>query len=88
VSGASYSATGTSWTAAAYGLTYQVYDQSAVPPLTATWEDSGARWTSLGYNGSGQLAALGEYTAGQAANGYTASDRALSYSGSRLTGVA
>lgn len=88
VTGASTSATGTSWTAQAYGLLYQVYDGTAVLPVAGTWEDSGARWTSWSYNGSGQLAGLGEYTAGQAVNGYTVSDRALSYSGTRLTGVA
>lgn len=88
VTGASTSTNGTSWTAQSYGLLYQVFDASAVSPLAGTWEDSGARWTSWSYNGSGQLSALGEYTAGQAANGYTASRRALSYSAATLTGVA
>ncbi len=87
-SGASTSPDGVTWTAQSYGLLYQVYDGTPVPPLSGTWEDSGARWTSLGYSGSGDLATLGEYTAGQAAGGYAASFRTLSYSGSILTGVA
>lgn len=87
-SGASTSTTGTSWTAQAYGLRYAVFDQTPNAPLAGTWEDSGARWTSLAYNGSAQISGLKEYTAGQAANGYTASSRALSYSGPLLTGVA
>lgn len=88
VSGASTSANGTTWTAQAYGLMFRVFDQSAVLPLAATYEDSGARWTALAYNGSGQLTGIEEYTAGQAANGYTASSRALSYTSGLLTGVA
>lgn len=86
-SGSSTSTNGTSWTAQGDGLMYQVYDQSPVAPLAATWEDSGARWTSLAYT-SGELTGLEEYTAGQAANGYTASSRALTYTGNLLTGVA
>ncbi len=86
-SGASTSATGTSWTAQSYGFAYQVLDQSPYPPLAGTWEDSGARWTSYAYT-SGQITTVGEYTAGQAANGYTATNRTLSYSGSNLVGVA
>ena len=87
VSGASTSPDGVTWTAQSYGLLYQVYDTTPVLPLTGTWEDSGARWTSYTYT-SGQLTGLEEYTAGQTAGGYTASKRALSYSGGLLTGVA
>jgi hypothetical protein len=86
-SGASTSTNGTAWTAQAYGLLYAVWDQSAVQPLAGTWEDSGARWTSLSYT-SGQVTGLNEYTAGQAATGYAVSSRALSYSGGALSGVA
>ena len=87
VSGASTSSNGTTWTAQAYGLLYQVWDQSTVAPLAGTWEDSGARWTALAYT-SGQVTGIKEYTAGQAANGYTVSARTLSWSGAFLTGVA
>ena len=87
-SGVSTSTNGTSWTSQAYGLVYAVYDQSPVPPLTGTWEDSGARWTSLAYNGSGQLTGLKEFTAGQSAAGYTVSSRALAYADGLVTGVA
>lgn len=86
-SGAATSANGTSWTAQAYGLLYQVRDQSPVAPLAGTWEDSGARWTALAYT-SGELTGIEEYTAGQAANGYTVSSRALTYTGNLLSGVA
>lgn len=85
-SGASTSTNGTSWTAQAYGLTFVVFDGTAVPPLAGTWEDSGARWTFLGYSG-GQLSLIKEFTAGQTVPGYTASSRALSYTSGLLTGV-
>lgn len=87
-SGASTSTNGTSWTAQTYGLLYQVWDQTPAAPVTGTWEDSGARWTSLAYNGSGQLARVQEYTAGQTTTGYAAVSRTLSYTSGLLTGVA
>lgn len=86
-SGASTSPDGTTWTAAAYGFTYQVFDQTPNLPLAGTWEDSGARWTWLTYT-SGLITGTQEYTQGQIANGYTAAKRVLSYSGTLLTGVA
>jgi hypothetical protein len=89
VTGASTSTTGTSWTAQSYGLLHQAWDGTPVPPLAGTWEDSGARWTALACNGSGQLTGIEEYTAGQTATGYAVSSRALSYSAAGLlTGVA
>lgn len=88
VTGASTSANGTVWTPQAFGLLYKVFDGTPVMPLAGTWEDSAARWTALAYNGSGQLTGIEEYTAGQAANGYAASARALSYTSGMLTGVA
>ena len=87
-SGTSTSTNGTAWTAQAYGLLYQIWDQTPVQPLAGTWEDTGARWTSCGYDAGGQLSAVREYTAGQAANGYTASSRALTWAAGDLTGVA
>lgn len=86
-SGASASSDGVTWTAQTYGLLFSVRDQNAQGPLAGTYEDSGARWTSLAYNASGDLTQIEEYTAGQTAGGYTASSRALSYSGQFLTGV-
>lgn len=86
-SGASTSTNGTSWTAQTYGLLYQVWDQTVVLPLLGTYEDAGARWVLLSYSG-GDLSGIKEFTAGQAANGYTVSSRALTYSGYELTGVA
>lgn len=86
-SGAATSSNGTSWAAAAYGLMFQMFDQSASGLLTHTWEDAGARWTSLGYNGSNQLTSLKEYTVAQA-SGYLQSARTLSYSNNLLIGIA
>ena len=86
-SGAYTSPDGTTWTSQAYGLQYQIYDQSAAGPLTAIWEDGGARWSWLNINGAGQLAQLSEYTVAQA-SGYVQADRNLSYSGTLLSGVA
>lgn len=87
-SGASVSASGTGWTAQAYGLLYAVYDQSATGALAATWEDSGARWTAAGYNAGGQLATWNEFTTGQSAAGYAGSGRTLTWTSGLLTGVA
>jgi hypothetical protein len=86
-SGASTSSNGTSWTAQSYGLMYAVWDQTVVTPLLGTWEDSGARWVHWSYS-SGLVSSIKEYTAGQAANGYTASVRSLTYTDGLLTGVA
>jgi hypothetical protein len=86
VTGCSTSSNGTSWTAQAFGLLYQVYDQTGSGNLTHTWEDSGARWTGLTYT-SNQISGLVEYTAAQA-SGYIESNRALTYSSGQLVGVA
>lgn len=85
--GASTSPDGVTWTPAAYGLMYQVLDQSATGPLTGIVEDGGARWTQLTYNSAGQLTGIAEFTAGQA-GAYLYSSRALTYSGGLLIGVA
>lgn len=91
VSGASTSTNGTTWTAQTYGLLYTVYDQSIITPLTATWEDAGARWTWFNYNTNGTISQFTEYTVSQGTNNYVQSDRNLTYGGSPaivLTGVA
>jgi hypothetical protein len=87
VTGASTSANGTTWAAQAYGLLYQVFNQSTTGSPTHTFEDSGARWTSLGYSASNQLTKLAEYTVAQS-SGYIQANRTLTYSGTSLTGVA
>lgn len=77
-SGASTSTNGTSWTAQAYGLAYNRFDQSAVPPLVHTWEDSGLRWTS--FQSSADLpTGFQEYTVAQGANQYVYSGRTIGY---------
>ena len=88
VTGAATSTNGTTWTAQSYGLLFQVYDQAATGLPTATWEDSGARWTAKTYTTPGEIATLAEYTAGQTSAGYLQSYRSLSYSSGLLTGVA
>ena len=84
--GASTSPDGVTWTPAAYGLMYQVLDQSSTGPLTAIVEDDGARWTQLTYNAAGQIAGIAEHITGQA-GGYLYSTRTLTYSGGLPTGV-
>ena len=88
VTGCSTSTNGSTWTPQAFGMLYKVFDATPVMPLAGTWEDSAARWTALGYNGSGALTGIEEYTAGQSAGGYAASSRALTYTSTLLTGVA
>lgn len=80
VSGASTSVNGTSWTAQAYGLYFSCFDQTAAPPVGHTWEDGGARWTTLSIpQATGALTGIKEYTAAQTAGDYVYSDRTLTY---------
>jgi hypothetical protein len=87
VSGASASATGTSWTAQAYGLYYALWDQSVTLPITHTYEDAGARWTTWAENANNQPASLKEYTVAQTAGDYVYSSRAMTYSSGSLIAV-
>lgn len=89
VSGASTSANGTVWAAQAFGLLYQVWDQTiSAPQVISIWEDSGARWTWFGYSGNTPIT-IAEYTAGQTvtATSYTQSYRNLTFSGSAITSI-
>lgn len=90
VTGASTSTNGTTWTAQAYGFQYQIFDQTVSGLQTASWEDSGARWTVTTYNtaaGINQLATYAEYTVAQGANAYVQSFRTLTYSNGLLAKV-
>lgn len=87
-SGVSTSTNGSTWTAQAYGFRYSVYDQTSSGLLTASWEDSGARWTANTYNANGAESSYAEYTVAQGSNQYVQSFRSLSYTGGILTGVA
>lgn len=90
-SGASTSANGSTWTGQSYGFRYNVFDQTASGLQTATWEDSGARWTASTYNTAAsinQIAAYAEYTVAQGTAQYVQSYRALTYSSGLLTKVA
>lgn len=89
-SGASSSATGTSWTAQAYGLYFSYWDRTApagAQPLH-TYADSGSRWSTWTWNASLQPATVQEYTAGQTATGYMYSSRTLTYTTGNLQTIA
>lgn len=86
VSGTSTSINGTSWTAQAYGLLFQAWDNTVVGPMLHTYEDSGARWTTFGRSASTAVNGLNEYTAAQNGGAFQ-SVRAFAYSGSDLTAV-
>lgn len=88
VTGASTSTNGSTWTAQAYGLLYQEYDQAVIQPWRHTWEDGGVRWTRTGLNGVSGIGNLWEYTAGQTATGYIASLRTFTYTNGQLTSIA
>jgi hypothetical protein len=88
---ASTSPNNSTWTAQAYGFKYQVFDQTASGLPTATWEDSGARWSVSTYNTAAsinQLSTFAEYTVAQGASQYVQSYRAFTYSNGLLTKVA
>ncbi len=85
-SGASTSANGTSWAAQAYGLYYNRFDTSVIAPLVHTYEDTGARWTTLGTNANTSASKLSEYNVTQN-SGFFQSVRSFTYSGADLTGV-
>jgi hypothetical protein len=85
-SGASTYTSGT-WTAQSYGFMYREFDQTVSGTLTAIWEDSGARWTWFGYDGSNNINAVNEYTVSQG-TGQMRSVRTVTSSGNAFaTGV-
>lgn len=86
-SGVSTSTNGTSWTAQTYGILYACYDQTAVPPLQHTWEDSNARMTHFTWNSNFTPATLEEYAVAQGTQQFVYSTRTYSYSSSNVTGV-
>lgn len=89
VSGCSTSPDGITWTPQAFGLLYEVWDQtiSGITPILS-YEDDGARWTSMVYNPDNTVAVIAEYTAGQTATGYSQSYRNITYSNGSATVVA
>lgn len=80
-SGVSTSPDGVTWTPQAYGIMYTAYDQTVIPPIVHTWEDSNARITEFFYSGNGSMADLEEYTVQQGPLAYQYSYRTFHYSG-------
>jgi hypothetical protein len=85
-SGASSSPDGVTWTSQAYGLMYQVYDDTGGGQLQFIGEDDGVRWTRLTYDAIGRVNTITEFTTAQAAGTFQ-SVRTLSYTNGALTGV-
>lgn len=83
-SGASTSTNGTTWTAQAYGLRFNVFDQSLTGQVTATWEDNGARWTSYFYNSNGQINQYAEYVVAQGSQQYLQGFRKFNYTTNQI----
>lgn len=87
-SGAAVSSNGTSWTGEAYGLMYEVYDQSGTSwPPSYLIDDGGARTAAFTYNSAGQLATITEQVVAQSGAVHY-SQRTLTYSNGLLVGVA
>lgn len=86
-SGVSTSTNGTTWTTQTYGITYVRYDQSPVPPLLHTWNDSGVRWSAFTANANNTPATLDEYTVAQGTNQYVYSARSFTYTSGSLSKV-
>lgn len=84
--GAATSPDGVTWTTQAYGLMYQVFDQSVSGRIQFIFEDGGARWTQFTYNAAGQYSTITESTTAQnGVNFY--STRTLAYTNGLLTVV-
>ena len=88
VTGASTSTNGTTWSAQAYGLLFQLWDATVVPPLVHTIEDSAARWTTFAVTAQSLPSTVSEYTASQAAGDYVQSVRSYTYTSGLPTSIA
>lgn len=87
-SGGATSPDGATWSAQAYGLMFEVFDQSGTtgPPLYLI-DDGGARTTAFTYNATGQLTTITEQVASQSGTVFY-SQRTLTYANGLLIGVA
>ena len=85
-SGAATSTNGTSWTAQTYGLLFEVWNLSAIPPLQHTWEDQGARATRFFFNTNSTPGALEEYTLAEGGHSVY-SYRTYNYSGGEISSI-
>lgn len=86
VSGASTSANGSTWSAQAYGLMFNVFSASYSGYPVHTFSDAGARWATFTVAATtSALTSLGEYTVAQAAGDYVSSVRTFGYTNGLLT---
>jgi hypothetical protein len=86
ITGAATSPDGVTWSNAAYGLMYQVFDQTGGALLQTISEDNGARITNFAYDALNRISQITEYTVAQDGS-YIVSTRTLTYSNGLLTGV-
>lgn len=85
-SGAATAPDGVVWTFRSFGMMYQVLDQTSTGQVATIFEDNGARFTTLTYNGTSQVASVTEFVTAQG-GGYIQSSGTLSYTNGLLTGV-
>ena len=86
VTGGSTSPDGVNWTSQAYGMMYQIYDQTSNGALQYLFSDNGARWTQFTYDTLGRISTITENTVAQDGSDFL-SVRTLSYTNGLLTVV-
>lgn len=88
-SGASTTSDFLTWTDQAYGLMYQVYDQTANSDglLNYIILDGGSRWVKYTYNTDRLISTVTEYVIDQTGTGNFTTTHTLSYTNARLTGI-
>jgi hypothetical protein len=86
VTGAASSPDGVTWTNQAYGLMYQVFDQSGSGLLQLISDDNGAHILTFTYDALNRISQITEYTAAQGGTSIQSSGT-ISYSNGLMTGV-
>lgn len=86
VTGAATAPDGVTWTNAAYGLMFEVFDATSSGQLLSVSEDSGSVITTFAYNSLGLIATISQYAVTQSGSSIQSSGT-LSYSDGLLTGV-
>lgn len=85
-SGSATAPDGVTWSFQAYGLMYQILDQTSTGLVTAIAEDNGSKFTSISYTNLNQVSTVTEFVTAQASS-YIQSSGTLSYTNGLLTGV-